>query len=88
MANDKHRPVLVVGAGPVGLVAALACKHYGLNATILEAEHEGRQRPGSRAIYIHKATLEFLEQICPGLGLKMAEYRVLWPMKRTFFHGK
>jgi 3-(3-hydroxy-phenyl)propionate hydroxylase len=88
MANDKHRQVLVIGAGPVGLVAALALKHYGLNTTILEAEHEGRQRPGSRAIYIHKATLEFLEEICPGLGFKMAEYGIVWPMKRTFFHGK
>ena len=88
MAN-QHRPVLVVGAGPVGMVAALALRKQGLNATILEAvPKEGRERPGSRAIYIHGATLKFLEEIYPGLGFKMAEHGIVWPLKRTLFHGK
>lgn len=87
--NEKHaRPVLVVGAGPVGMVAALALRSLGVPATILEAEKEGRLRPGSRAIYIHKATLTLLEQVSPGLGFTLAKHGIVWPIKRTFYRGK
>lgn len=86
--NQFHRQVLVVGAGPVGLTAALALRSLGLPATILEAEREGRLRPGSRAIYIHKATLNHLEEISPGLGFAFAKHGLVWPIKRTLFRGK
>ncbi|MET3289204.1 UNVERIFIED_CONTAM: 3-(3-hydroxy-phenyl)propionate hydroxylase [Brevibacillus sp. OAP136] len=85
---QNHRQVIVVGAGPVGLTAALALRRFGLPATILEAEREGRPRPGSRAIYIHKATLTHLEDISPGLGFAFAKHGLVWPIKRTLFQGK
>ncbi len=85
---QNHRQVLVVGAGPVGLTAALALRRLGLPATVLEAEREGRPRPGSRAIYIHRATLKHLEEIFPRLGFTFAEHGLVWPVKRTLFRGK
>ncbi|MET3291113.1 UNVERIFIED_CONTAM: 3-(3-hydroxy-phenyl)propionate hydroxylase [Brevibacillus sp. OAP136] len=85
--NPFDRQVLVVGAGPVGLTAALALRSLGLPATVLEAEREGRPRPGSRAIYIHKATLKHLEEISPGLGFDFAKHGLVWPIKRTLFRG-
>ncbi|PDO11009.1 MAG: monooxygenase [Candidatus Reconcilbacillus cellulovorans] len=88
MSRQPHQPVLVVGAGPVGMTAALALRSVGLPAVVLEAEPEGRQRPGSRAIYIHNATLSLLEQISPGLGFAMARRGVTWQVKRTFYRGK
>jgi 3-(3-hydroxy-phenyl)propionate hydroxylase len=54
---------------------------------VLEGEPEGRQRPGSRAIYIHKASLKFLEEICEGLSRELAAHRPVWPAKRTFYRG-
>lgn len=84
----QQREVLVVGAGPVGLVAALALNARGLRATVLEREAEGRQRPGSRAIYLHKATLKMLEEISPRLGWEIAACGVLWNTKRTFYRGR
>src|SRR3712207_5352657 len=84
----NKREVLVVGAGPVGLVAALALHAKGLPVTVLEREAEGRQRPGSRAIFIHKATLKLLEQIQPGLGQQVAADGLVWPTKRTTFRGR
>lgn len=72
MTQQEKREAIVVGAGPVGMVAALALRHEGLKATIVEAEEEGRFRQGSRAIYIHKATLKLLEEVSPGLGLNFA----------------
>ncbi len=83
-----HRPVLVIGAGPIGLTAALALRSFGVPATILEAESEGRLRPGSRAIYLHNATLKHLEEIYPRLGFTLARHGVVWPVKRTLFRGK
>lgn len=88
MSQQERREAIVVGAGPVGMVAALALKHEGIQATILESEEKGRFRPGSRAIYIHKATLTLLEEICPGLGFKLSDNGVIWPVKRTTYRGK
>jgi len=85
---DPSRPVLVVGAGPVGLAAALALRAKGLAATILEAEPESRVRPGSRAIYVHGTTLKTLDRIHPGLGIRLAERGIVWPTRRTLWRGR
>ena len=69
-----HRQVLVVGARPVRLSAALALRSRGYPATILEAEPEARTRAGSRAIFVHRASLQLLEQMCLGLGRDIAAY--------------
>ena len=86
--NAGQRAVIVVGAGPVGLSAALALRARGLDATILEAEPADRVRPGSRAIYVHGATLRLLEQLRPGLGFRLADHGVIWPTRRTLWHGR
>ncbi|MQA86745.1 MAG: monooxygenase [Streptosporangiales bacterium] len=83
-----HRPVLVVGAGPVGMSAALDLRANGLAATVLEAEPQERVRPGSRAIFIHRESLQRLERTRPGLGREMAAHGLVWPTKRTFWRGR
>ncbi len=80
--------VLVVGAGPVGLVSALALRSRRRAVILLEAEPEGRSRPGSRAIFMHKESLTLLEQIRPGLGWEIAAHGLVWPTKRTFWRGR
>ncbi|MDQ0190261.1 FAD-dependent monooxygenase [Alicyclobacillus cycloheptanicus] len=86
--HSNHRQALVVGAGPVGMTAALALRHYGIEVAILEAEPKERTRPGSRAIFFHNATLKHLEEICPGLGFSFAEKGIIWRTKRTLYRGK
>lgn len=86
--TNLYSQSVVVGAGPVGLTAALALKNAGVDVVVLEAEPQERQRPGSRAIYFHNATLGLLEDICPGLGYRLAENGIVWPVKRTLFRGK
>lgn len=87
-SSEFKRQVIIAGAGPIGLAAALALRHKGIPATILEAEREGRPRPGSRAIYLHNATLKHLEDIHPGLGFTLARHGIVWPLKRSLFRGK
>lgn len=84
----EHCPAIVVGAGPVGLTAALALHARGVSPTVLEAEPADRTRPGSRAIFTHRASLERFERASPHLGFQMVERGLVWSTKRTLFRGR
>jgi len=86
--TDAERPVLIAGAGPVGMTTALALNARGVPATILEAESEDRDRSGSRAIYVHGSTLHTLERAHPGLGENLVKDGLVWPTRRTCWRGK
>lgn len=89
MSDDAtDEPVVVVGAGPTGLSAALALRARDVPVTVLEADPVDRVRPGSRAIYVHGATLRILERLKPGLGETLADDGLVWPTRRTFWRGR
>jgi 3-(3-hydroxy-phenyl)propionate hydroxylase len=79
---------IVVGAGPVGMSAALALDARGVAVAILEAEPEDRERAGTRADYVHGSTLEILEGAHPGLGERLVEDGMLLPKRRTCWRGQ
>ncbi len=83
-----EREVVVVGAGPVGLTAALAVRAAGRRVTIVEAGASDRIRPGSRAIFLHRHTLEILDRIRPGLGHALSAHGLGWSTKRTLYRGR
>lgn len=87
-APGAQRDIVVVGAGPVGLTAALAVRALGRPVTVVEAGAADRVRPGSRAIFIHGATLDVLERIRPGLGAEFASHGLAWRTKRTLYRGR
>src|SRR6516225_429167 len=53
--------IVVIGAGPVGVVSALACAQRGWDVTLLEALPAVDSSP--RAATTHPATLEMIAQI-------------------------
>lgn len=82
-------PVVVVGAGPVGLTTALALRARGIDQVmVVDAEPAQRRRPGSRAIFQHRSSLELYERNAPGLGWELARRGLVWPTKRTLFAGR
>jgi 3-(3-hydroxy-phenyl)propionate hydroxylase len=87
-AAMNARDIVVVGAGPVGLTAALAVRATGRPVTVVDAGGADRLRPGSRAIFLHRVTLEVLERIRAGLGWELARQGLSWRTKRTLFRGR
>jgi 3-(3-hydroxy-phenyl)propionate hydroxylase len=73
----QRRNVIVVGAGPVGTVAALACARHGHRVTLLEAQQRIDDSP--RASTTQPPTLEMLAE----LGL-IDEYLRVGLVSRTF----
>jgi 3-(3-hydroxy-phenyl)propionate hydroxylase len=73
----QRRNVIVVGAGPVGTVAALACARHGHSVTLIEAQTRVDDSP--RASTTQPPTLEMLEE----LGL-IEEYLSVGLVSRTF----
>jgi 3-(3-hydroxy-phenyl)propionate hydroxylase len=57
----RSRNIVVVGAGPVGTVAALACARLGHQVTLLEAEQRVNDAP--RASTTQPPTLEIIEEL-------------------------
>ena len=57
----KQTHIIIAGAGPVGVVAALACAQQGYAVTLLEGEAEIDDSP--RAATTHPSTLEMIARV-------------------------
>ncbi|KAH0826179.1 hypothetical protein J3R83DRAFT_5611 [Lanmaoa asiatica] len=68
MSLPDNTTVLIVGAGPAGLAAALSLLHHGFrDFVIVDAVQHGENT--SRALVVHAATLEALDTIGCGDGI-------------------
>jgi 3-(3-hydroxy-phenyl)propionate hydroxylase len=58
---DIRHPVVIVGAGPVGMTAALSLARHGVRSVLIEKK--ATFNDGSRAICLARASFQILEQI-------------------------
>ncbi len=81
-ADVAEHPVVVVGAGPVGLSLAIDLAQRGQSVVLLDdADRIGE---GSRAICFSKRSLEFWDRL--GIGQRMVDKGVVWSVGKIF-HG-
>ena len=79
-AVDRH-PVVVVGAGPVGLAAAIDLATQGQRVLLLD--DDDTVSVGSRGLCYAKRALEILDRL--GCGDAVVDKGVTWNVGRTFF---
>lgn len=81
-ANEiAHHPLIVIGAGPVGMGAAIDAAQQGLDVLILDSNNT--VSVGSRAVCYSKRALEILDRLhCAD---RMIEKGVLWNVGKVFF---
>jgi 3-(3-hydroxy-phenyl)propionate hydroxylase len=79
--SASDAPVIVVGAGPVGLATAIDLAQSGVPVVLLD--EDTRVSEGSRAICFAKRTLEIFDRL--GCGDAMVERGVSWNVGRVFF---
>ncbi|QNP58891.1 FAD-dependent oxidoreductase [Paenacidovorax monticola] len=79
-ATPARHPVVIVGAGPVGLSLAIDLAQRGQRVLVLDNDH--KLSIGSRAICFAKRTLEIWDRL--GVGQPMVDKGVSWNLGRVF----
>ena len=78
------RPVVIVGAGPVGLAAAIDLGQRGIPVVVLDDDHT--VSVGSRAICYAKRALEILDRL--GCGQAIVDKGIRWNVGKVFFRDE
>lgn len=82
-AGEPH-PAVVVGAGPVGLAAAIDLAQHGVPVVLLD--DDDTLSSGSRAICFAKRTLEIFDRL--GCGERVAQKGVSWHVGKVFLQDE
>ena len=83
-ADTLSAPVVVVGAGPIGLVLALDLARHGLPVLLLEAEQQVSE--GSRAIVFTRRSMEILQQV--GADRAVTAQGLPWRFGTSHYRGQ
>lgn len=79
-----RHPVIVVGAGPVGLALAIDLAQKGVRTVVLD--DDDRLSTGSRAICFAKRTLEICDRL--GVGERLVAKGVSWNVGKVYFQDE
>ncbi len=80
----RRHPVVIVGAGPVGLTAALDCARRGIPAVVLDDNNT--VSVGSRAVCYAKRPLEIWDRL--GVAGPLVERGIKWKVGKVFFRDE
>ncbi|WP_281559329.1 FAD-dependent oxidoreductase [Thalassomonas sp. RHCl1] len=83
-SQQSSYPVVVVGAGPIGLALAVDLAQRDINVVLIDQKTKvGR---GSRAVTFSKRSLEIFDKL--GVGDQITEHGTQWSISRTYFGGE
>jgi 3-(3-hydroxy-phenyl)propionate hydroxylase len=80
--RTRH-PVVIVGAGPIGMTAALALARHGVRSVLLDRKETFND--GSRAICIARPSMHILERI--GAVAPFLDKALGWRFGRSYYRG-
>lgn len=80
LARPARHPIVVVGAGPVGLSVAVDLAQPGQDVVVLD--DDGALATGSRAICFAQRTLDIFDRL--GCGERMVDKGISWQVGRVF----
>ncbi len=80
----KRHPVVIIGAGPIGLTAALECAAQGIHAVVIDDNNT--VSIGSRAVCYAKRPLEIWDRLA--VADPMIEKGISWQVGKVFFKEK
>lgn len=83
-APEPRHPVVIVGAGPIGLAAAIELASHGIRSVVLDDNNV--VSVGSRAICWSKRSLEILDRL--GVGEACVAKGVTWKVGRTYHRDR
>lgn len=83
-AVERQRTVAIVGAGPVGMVAALTLARFGVRSVLLD--NKATFNDGSRAICISRSSFHILDRL--GVVGPFLEKSLGWTLGRSFYRGR
>jgi 3-(3-hydroxy-phenyl)propionate hydroxylase len=82
--QQDRKKVVVVGAGPTGMVTALELARHGVPSVVLSADLQLSQ--GSRAICFTRRSMEILQQV--GVADRMTAGGLPWRFGNSFYRGQ
>ncbi len=82
--DSAVHPVVVVGAGPVGMLLAIFLQQQGVPTVLLEAE--AQVSGGSRALAFTRRSMEIFEQA--GVAHEIVRDALLWREGRSYFRNR
>ncbi|MCY3879719.1 MAG: FAD-dependent monooxygenase [Rhodobacteraceae bacterium] len=82
--KESRKNVVIVGAGPIGLAAALELANHQVHSVVLDSRAAPSE--GSKAICWSKRSLEIFDRI--GIGDRAVEKGVTWQVGRTYHRDR
>lgn len=83
-ATLTRHPVVIVGAGPIGLVLAIQLALHGLRPVLIEAD--AQVSGGSRALALTRRSMEIFEQC--GVSDQFRQHAIVWNEGRSYYKGR
>jgi 3-(3-hydroxy-phenyl)propionate hydroxylase len=83
-SGRANAPVVIVGAGPIGLATAIDLARFGVPSIVLEQDLQICH--GSRAIVLTRRSLEILQQL--GVEEPFCRKGLPWSFGRSFYRGR